>query len=138
MPPPDLSDRDFKKQVADALKHLWDFSYLGTHPLAQLKSVKRRLRNRYQATHVVVGRTVSEVLRAAIEDLKPIDEQRDFSREKHYYSILTMAYVEGVQNKAIADSLNIGERTLYRYTAKAVQCVSQILRELDVGDDASL
>ncbi len=133
-----LNEKDFEKLVAQALEHLWDFSYLGMHSLAQLKSVKRRLRNRSEVSHVDVGRVVSEVLRAAIENLKPINGQRDFSREKHYYPILISAYVEGLENRAIADSLSIGERTLYRYSIKAIQCLSQILRDWEAQNGSGL
>ncbi len=127
--PVDVNDRQFESRVAGALEHLWDFSYLGKHPLSKLKIVKQRLAQQAHSIHLDTGRAVSEILRAAIETLKPTDGQSDFSREKHYYTILTKAYVEGVANRLVAESIHVGERTLYRYNIKAIQAVAQILRD---------
>lgn len=133
----DFTDQGFEKQVADALKHLWDYSYLGKHPLARLNAVRRRMHNRSEVSHVDVGRAVSDLLQAAIGNMKPTNDQGEFSRERYYHTILTKAYVEGTENKAIADSLNIGERTLYRYCTRAVQVVAQILRDWETHNDLS-
>ncbi len=133
----DHNNDDFAKQVADALEHLWDYSYLGQHPLAQLNSVKRRLRHRSDVSHVDLGRATSEVLQEAIENLKPSNGQRDFSREKHFYTILTKAYLDGMENRTIAASLSIGERTLYRYNFKAIRVIAQILKDWEVQDRSS-
>jgi len=125
----DLNIRKFEEHVADGLEHLWDYAYLGTHPLIELQSVKQRVLQNGKPCVVDVGRALSDVLQDAIESLKPAGPHSDLSREKHYYTILYKAYVEGVQNKAISGSLNIGERTLYRYSAKAIQVVARIIRD---------
>ncbi len=131
--PLDLNPAEFERRVADALEHLWDFSYLGKHPLAQLSIVKRRLLTKTAGSNLATGRTVSEVLRVAIETLKPTGDQLNFSREKHYYTILTQAYVEAIPNKTIANSICVGERTLYRYSIKAIQALARILRDWEAS-----
>ena len=125
--PMDMHSRQFEILLADALEHLWDFSYLGKHPLSQLSIVRRRLSQKADESHLDVGRALSEVLRAAIVALKPTEDQETCSREKHYYAILTKAYVEGITNRAIAKSIDVGDRTLYRYSIKAIQCVARIV-----------
>ena len=129
----DMSRREFDRLVAGGLEHLWDFSYLGKHPLSQLSIVKQRLPQELHHSHLDAGRAVSEILRDAIEALKPIEGQKNFSREKHYYTILVKAYVESIPNKTIAKSINMGERTLYRYSIKAIQASAQVLWDWDAG-----
>src|SRR5713226_1446772 len=67
----DMSRREFDRLVAEGLEHLWDFSYLGKHPLSQLSIVKQRLPQMLHHSHLDAGRAVSEILRHAIEALKP-------------------------------------------------------------------
>jgi hypothetical protein len=129
MPLTELNARKFEELVADALEHLWDYAYLGTHPLVELQSVKRQMPPNGKWSHVDMGRLLNGILQNAIEKIKPNNLDSDLSREKHYFLILRKAYVEGVHNKAIAVDLSIGERTLYRYSAKAIQVVAQILRD---------
>ena len=124
-----METREFEKLVANALEHLWDFAYLGKHPLANLRSVQSRALHRNGLSYLDTGRALSDVLQAAIESLKLCTQQEELSRERHYYTILHQAYVECVQNKMIARSLDMGERTLYRYSTKAIQAVAQILHD---------
>jgi hypothetical protein len=126
---PDFPVSEFEVQVADALEHLWDYAYLGTHPLSELDCVQHRVQNGAKLNHVGVGRALSDTLQDAIKNLETSGCQNDHSRERHYYTILFKAYVDCVKNRTIADSLNIGERTLYRYSIKAIQCVARILHE---------
>ena len=127
----DLQNHAFDGLVTDALEHLWDFSHLGNHPLAELESVKRQTSGSPDLTHLDAGRALSDLLQAAIEDLKPVKKQRKFSRERTFSTILYKAYVEGIPNKQIAESLGIAERTLYRYKTRAIRVVAHILRDWD-------
>ncbi len=129
MQPLDVNNPEFDRLVANALEHLWEYSYLGMHSLARLENVQHRLAHKSGVSHVDVGKVVSQVLILAIESLKPINGQAEFSREKNYYTVLTKAYLEGTENRTIAKSLNMGERTLYRYSIKAIQSVAQIIRD---------
>ncbi len=125
----DLEGPEFDGLVADALEHLWDFSHLGNHPLAQLRTVARTAKHSSDPTHLDRGRALCDLLVTAIEQPKPAKRQRDFSREKMFATILYRAYVEGVPNQEIAEGLNIGDRTFYRYKAGAIRVVAQLLRE---------
>jgi hypothetical protein len=124
-----LEGPEFDRLVADALEHLWDFSYLGKHPLAELQSVKSQIPLPNGLTHLDKGRALSDLLQSAIENLKPAKRQRDVSRERTFSTILYRAYVEGIPNRQIAGSLHIGVRTMYRYKSKAIRVVAQILRD---------
>jgi hypothetical protein len=124
----DPEDAGFDGLVVDVLEHLWDFSYLGKHRLAGLQSVKRQILQN-DSTHLDEGRALSEILQAAIDDLKPAKRQRDFSRERMFSTILYQAYIEIIPNAQIARSLHIGVRTLYRHKAKAIRVVAQLLRD---------
>ena len=110
----DLDDGEFEELVADALEHLWDFSYLGTHPLAELQGVRQRVISNGRSTHIQMGRALNIVLQNAIDNLRLDDDECEVSREKHFYTILYKSYVEGVRNRDVAGSLSIGERTFYR------------------------
>jgi hypothetical protein len=125
----DVESVKFDSLVADALEHLWDFSYLGNHALVELEIVKRQAVRSSDSTHLDEGRALSDLLQAAIEDLKPAKRQRDISRERMFSTILYQAYVEGIPNTQIAEVLNIGERTFYRYKRKAIRVVAQLLRD---------
>ena len=83
----DVETREFERLVADALEHLWDFAYLGKHPLTGLRSVQRRTPQRNGLSYLDNGRALSDLLQAAIESLRPCPQQEELSHEKYYYSI---------------------------------------------------
>jgi hypothetical protein len=124
-----LEGPEFDRLVGDALEHLWDFSYLGKHPLVELQSVKSQIPLPNGWTHLDRGRALSDLLQAAIEDLKPVKRQRDVSRERMFATILYRAYVEGIPNQQIAALLHVGDRTMYRYKRRAIRVVAQLLRD---------
>jgi hypothetical protein len=124
-----LNSPDFGEMLEDALEHLWEFSYLGQSPLARLKSVNRALPQDSPWSHVDRGRALHTILQEAIEQLKPTEQQLNLSREAAYYPILHRAYVEGVDNKAIAQTAGISLRTFYRQRTEAIRAVAQILRD---------
>jgi hypothetical protein len=125
----DLNSPDLEKQVADALEHLWEFSYLGKSTLAKLDTVKRSLPQKRNWSHVDLGSALSGILQAAIEDLKVMEEYLGFSREALYHPILYQAFIKGAENKFIAQTLGISLRTYYRRRTEAIQVVAQILRD---------
>lgn len=125
----DLDGPEFDGMVADALEHLWDFSYLGSHPLAGLESVTRAVARAVDPSHLDRGRALCDLLVRAMDQLKPGKRQRDISRERMFSIILSRAYIDGIPNKQIAESLNIGDRTFYRYKANAIRVVARLLRD---------
>jgi hypothetical protein len=128
MTPVDPASPEFDELVADALEHLWDLAYLGKHALTELQSVKRRVSWPSDLTLRDQGRALGDLLQVAIVKPRPPKTQHNFSREKLLHTILYQAYVEGIENKQIAKSLNIGERTYYRYKAVAIHVVALLLR----------
>lgn len=125
----DLDSPEFDGLVADALEHLWDFSYLGSHPLARLESVTRIAARSVKPSHLDQGRALNDLLVKAIDQLKPGKRQRDISRERMFWIILSRTYIDGIPNKEITESLNIGDRTFYRYKANAIRVVARLLRD---------
>jgi hypothetical protein len=131
-PTPRVNGPDFEKLVADALEHLWEFSYLGKSPVANLTMVKQSLPQGRKWSHVDLGRALSRVLQEAIENLKPAEHHPSFSRESLYYPILRQAYIEGIENKVIVHNLGISRRTFYRRRTEAIGVIAQILRDWEV------
>ena len=128
----DITQRELETCLADALEHLYDYSYLGVHRLAQLRSVSRLIvHDRTPLTHVDRGRAVSKTLQIAIAELKPQDEPPTVGHETHFYAILHQEYCEGKENSAIALDLSISERTFYRDRARALRCLARIVWEME-------
>jgi hypothetical protein len=75
----ELSTRKFEELVANALEHLWDYAYLGKHPLAELQSLKKQMHSNGKWSHVDMGRTLNETLRYAIERVVPVNHWLRFS-----------------------------------------------------------
>ncbi len=130
----DMQSNEMEAWVADALEHLYDFSYLGTHPLANLRAVDKALvQDQTPLTHVDRGRALSKVLQIAIDELKPMDKPDDIGREAHFYAILSEAYRQGRENRDIALQLSISERTFYRDRRRALQALAHVLRDMEDG-----
>ncbi|MDH5605494.1 MAG: hypothetical protein OEY93_01290, partial [Anaerolineae bacterium] len=58
------------KQVEDGLRKLYDYAYLGNHPLSQLTFINKKIRGTH-VTHVDQGKALKDVLVMLIEKLKP-------------------------------------------------------------------
>ncbi len=130
------SNPDFEKHVADALEHLWESAYLSKHPLASLRIVRQRVLHDAWASQVEQGRTLSQVLREAIEQLKLPTAQRISCPETRYYLILHARYVEGMKSNAIAHALGIANRTFYTSRGQAIRVIAQTLREWEERGEA--
>jgi hypothetical protein len=135
--PPILEGRSEKEVVSlveDALRHLYDFPYLGEHRLAQLRIVESTLDVQQGAfvTHLDRGKALQGVLTAAIEKLKPPGPQPSpLTREWHQYIILHDAYVLGKLNRDIMAHLYIGEGTFNRARRRAIRGVAKALGEME-------
>ena len=98
-----MTKSEIGQWLPDALEHLYDYSYLGTHPLSQLRCVARLIvRDQTPLTHVDRGRALSRALQIAIDELKPEDEPANVGHEKRFYAILNQKYREGRENREIA------------------------------------
>ncbi len=129
-----LTKKDVEKWLPDALHHLYDYSYLGTHPLAYLNIVQPAIvHNHTPLTHVDRGRALSKVLQTAIDELKPDSEPASVGHETRFYAILCQAYREGKENAEIALNLSVSERTFYRDRKRALHSLMQIVWEMETA-----
>ena len=129
-----LSEREAISLVEDALRHLYDYPYLGEHRLAQLRIVELHLDVQEGAfvTHLDRGKALQEVLIAAIEKLKPPGPQPSPpTRDWHQYVILHDSYVLGKLNRDIMNELYISEGTFNRARRRAVRGVARALEEME-------
>jgi predicted ATPase len=119
------------RQIHDALAHLYDLSYLQTHPLAPLVC-------REPSAHPVsIGKVVRQALLDAIETLRPLPpEPPAGSRGWRAYRLLTWRYVEACAVPEVCRLLGISEREYYRIHQRGIVAVVAAVRkrwELDEG-----
>ena len=128
------SETEATSQVEDALRHLYDYPYLGEHPLAQLRVIRTHLDVQDTAfvTHLDRGRALQKTLLMAIEKLKPSSlRAAPPGREWHQYVILHDCYVLGKPNRDVMSDLYIGEGTFNRARRRAVRGVARALAEME-------
>jgi hypothetical protein len=129
-----VGEREAIFLVEDALRHLYDYVYLGEHRLAQLFIVESYLDIQEGAfvTHLDQGKALQEVLIAALEKLRPPGPQPSLPpREWHQYVILHDSYVLGERNRDIMAKLYIGEGTFNRARRRAIRGVARALEEME-------
>jgi hypothetical protein len=114
-------------QVEDALRRLYDYSYLGDHALGSFVAGHVP-----SATHLDRGKALGTALTAAIEKLRPAGtEPRDLApREWHPYLVLHEAYINGAANRDIMARLYISEATFHRTRRRALKAVTKALFEM--------
>ena len=120
--------------VEDALRHLYDYAYLGEHKLAQLRIIDSHLDIREAAfvTHLDRGKALQVIMTTAVEKLKPPGSQPSLpTREWHQYVILHDSYVLGERNRDIMAKLYIGEGTFNRARRRAIRGVARALEEME-------
>ena len=119
-------------QVEIALRNLFNYSYLADLPLASVI-----MGEEYTLTHIERGRRIYEYLLNALDQLRPCEEPPEkceaLPREWYPYTILTQAYVEGVPNREIMNSLYISEGTFNRTRREAIRSLVRILNENQSG-----
>lgn len=132
-------DDEFVSSVEDALRRIYDYSYLGEHSLAKLIVVKKCLEGveLESVTHIDCGKALSQFLVQAIQKLRPDGpEPQPLSvprREWHQYLILHSAYVSGEQTRDIMSRLYIGEGTFNRTRRRAIQGLAKAVQEMERG-----
>jgi hypothetical protein len=132
-----IDEKELVSLVEDALRRLYDYSYLGERTLAQLKVVDWRLRDgdREFVTHIDRGKALSEVLVQAMNKLRPPgpepSSQAIPAREWTQFIILHDAYVMGELNRDIMGKLYISEGTFNRTRRRAVRSVAKALEEME-------
>jgi hypothetical protein len=130
----DLLDR---KSVRGALKSWNDSRELGRHPLACLNIVEaRRLTAGYANSPAGRGIALREVLRDAIETLKPDANDPNFQdRRWRSYIIVMGQYVEGRYPDFLTDQLGVGRSMYHREQARALDILADILHRWEQGAD---
>ena len=129
-----VSENEVISLVEEALRHLYDYAYLGEHKLAQLFIVESHLDVQEGAfvTHLDRGKALLEVLIAALEKLKPPSPQPSLpTRKWHQYVILYDSYVLGKRNRDIMAKLYIGEGTFNRARRRAIRGVARAIEEME-------
>ncbi len=127
-----VTKNDVDKWLADALEHMYDYSYLGTHALAHLTAVDRFvIHDQTPRTHVDRGRALSKLLLIAIVELERTGEPSNVGHESRYYAILCQEYKEGRENREVAYNLVISERTFYRERRRAVHSLAQVVWDIE-------
>ena len=120
--------------MENALRNLWDYSYLGACSLAELSLVHSHL-PQGPVTHLDRGKGVHVALKDAIEKLHPAGENpRDPPpREWYAYLILFGAYLEDRLNRDIMAQLYISEGTFNRTRRSAIRSVTRVLEEMEAA-----
>ncbi len=141
-PPPrdGMVESEFVNLVEDALRHLYDFTYLGEHSLSRLAVVERLLS--IQGGYVTVldrGQAVKEILVDAVDQLRPAGPIPARSsatpppREWHPYLIVQRLFFEGETHQEIMAWLYINESTFNHTYRQAVRGVAKALEEADLA-----
>jgi hypothetical protein len=134
---PELSDQEFRSCVEEALRRLYDFSFLGADPLAQLQVVSLYLDGDDDAfvTHIDHGKALNGALLDALHKLRPDGQEPPRhevpSREWYPFIILHDAYVLGEPNRNIMGRLYISEGTFNRTRRRAIRSVATALKEME-------
>lgn len=118
--------------VEDALRHLYDYAYLGELGLASRHFYRRRLAGVDVVTSLDRGRALSQELVEVIERLRPPGPTpKVLTREWVQYTILHDAYVLGEPNRDIMLKLYISESSFNRARRRAVRGVTRAVAELE-------
>jgi len=118
---------DFRKWVRDALGHYWGGPRLTTSPLLSLRVVERLTQE--HDGNALQG--LREVLKQAIERLRPEGQRRMTTPDWLLYNILELKFVEGRKVREIARRLAMSESDLYRKQRVAIEAVAQTLIEME-------
>ncbi len=116
--------------VENALRNLYDYTYLSDSPLAGLDLVQNKLAGK--KTHLERGKVVHGLLLGALEEMRPGDEiPRDPPPRVWYpYLILKNAYQDELSNRDIMLKLYISEGTFNRTRRAAIRSLARELTEM--------
>lgn len=120
-----------RKSIRAALQVWKRTEALGQHPLAGLAIVEaRRAAAGYPDTCMGHGAALRDVLRDAIDSLRPTSGPPDFTDDRwRLFLILTEQYIGGQAPGYVAEQLTIAQPTYHHEQARALDCLGAILRE---------
>jgi hypothetical protein len=132
---PELSAARLRPLLEDALRHLYDYAYLGERELAGLVVVEIYVGDEVQVvTSLDRGRALSQMLIDVIGKLRPPGPApTPLTREWEQYTILHDAYVIGALNREIMSKLYISESSFNRARRRAVRGVARAVTELELA-----
>ena len=120
--------------VEDALRHLYDCSYLGEYALSRLRVVESYLESPEAGfvTHLDRGQALQRLLVSAIDKLRLPEPRPSLpGRQWHGYVILHRCYVLGEPNRDVMSHLYVSEGTFNRARRRAVRGVTRALAEME-------
>jgi hypothetical protein len=118
---------EFRQWVRDALSHYWGGPKLATSPLLSLRVVERAAREHDGSAM----KGLRDVLKQAIERLRPDGQRQMTTPEWILYNILELKFLQGRRVREIARRLAMSESDLYRKQRAAIEAVSQTLAEME-------
>jgi hypothetical protein len=99
---------------------------LGKHPLSKFKCVQKRMAPA-ETGLLALGRAVSATLQAAIEELKPDDQNKLISQDARFFVILHYTFIERESADRVALRLRESRRNYYRQRVNAIRVVAEIV-----------
>jgi hypothetical protein len=118
---------EFRQWVRDALAHYWGGPKFSTSPLLSLSIVER-------ATQEHDGNALQglrDVLKRAIERLRPDGQRQMTAPEWLLYNILELKFLQGRRVREVALRLAMSESDLYRKQRVAIEAVAQMLAQME-------
>ena len=112
---------EFRRQVKDALEHLYDTACLETHSLLE------QFRNQAADSRLTRAQKLRTLLKEAIESLRPQGEASTGSPGWRSYLALRNRYVQGLSQGETEIELGISLRQLQRELHKGLDAVASLL-----------
>ncbi len=113
----------FEELVRDALHHLYDMSYLQTHPLAQLVDSPSGTSSAFR------GKLLLQALLNAIASLRPPRGTASDSHAWRTYRLLELRYIEGLRVSDALGQLALSKAQYTRDHALALKAVASLLND---------
>jgi hypothetical protein len=121
---------EFREWVRDALSHYWGGPKLSSSPLLSLRVVER-VAHEYDNN---VMQALREVLKQAIEQLRPGGKREMTTPEWILYNILELKFLQGRKVREVARRLAMSESDLYRKQRVAIEAVAQALAQMELEE----
>ena len=123
---PITDTQEVDKWVKDALDHLWGGPKLSQNMLLRLRLIEEKTVMENESP----VNALREVLRAAIDQLKP-EGERQYTNEWILYNLLDLKYLSGWKVKDIARKLSLSEADLYRKQRIAISAISNLIINME-------
>ncbi len=114
---------EFRKQIKDALEHLYDTAYLETHPLVS------QFQNLAADSRLTRAQIFRGLLKETIEALRPPEGSPSGSPEWRSYLALRYRYLQGLGFTEIESELGLSLRQLQRELHKGLDALAALVWE---------